>query len=247
MAIALDVGPNQPRFFAIGGIILLTQVSISALNDWADRAADRAAGRWRPIAMAMMTPRFALGIAVIAAAGAVVATLPFGLAASATLIAGITAGWAYDLWLKPTAYSFVPFAVAFPLLVAWVALIAGRPLIQFGYLLAGGAVLAVGIHLADSLPDLDLDRAAGLRSLAVRLGRDRTLQTMLGCLFCGVMIASATLTSQTLLFWGLALLAIAGTAAAGVVARRRPVAARWAASSLVIVAAVYVIRSSAHV
>jgi 4-hydroxybenzoate polyprenyltransferase len=197
--------------------------------------------------MAMMTPRLALGIAVIAAAGAVLATLPLGLAATLTLIAGIAAGWAYDLWLKPTAYSFVPFAIAFPLLVAWVALIAGRPVIQLSYLLAGGAVLAVGIHLADSLPDLELDRAAGLHSLAVRLGRDRTVETMLGCLFGGVMIAGATLASRTLRFWGLVLLAIAGTTIAGVLARRRPVVARWAASGLVIVAAVYVIRSSAHV
>lgn len=241
------MGANRPRFYAIGAIILLTQISISALNDWADRVADIAARRWRPIAMGMITPRLAVSIAVLAAVGAILATLPFGLAATVTLIVGIAAGWAYDLWLKPTRFSFVPFAIAFPLLVAWVAMMAGRPVIQFAYLLAGGAVLAVGIHLADSLPDLELDRVAGLRSLAVLLGRDRTVETMLGCLFAGVMIASATLASRTLLFWGLALLAIAGTTIAGVLARRRPDAARWAASGLVLVAAVYVIRSSTHV
>jgi len=242
----MGVGPEEPRLYTVGVVILLTQVSISALNDWADRAADSATGRWRPIAMGRITPGLALGIAVLAAAGALLGTLPFRLAAIVTLIGGLAAGWAYDLWLKPTRFSFLPFAMAFPLLVVWVALVAGRSVVEFAYLLAGGAVMAVGIHLADSLPDLELDRAAGLRSLAVRLGRDRTIETTLGCLFGGAMIASATLASRTPLFWPLALTVIAGTATAGVLARRRPDMTRWAASGLVIVVALFVIRATPH-
>jgi len=246
LTLAMGVGPKEPRLYTVGVVILLTQVSISALNDWADRAADSATGRWRPIAMGRITPGLALGIAVLAAAGALLGTLPFRLAAIVTLIGGLAAGWAYDLWLKPTRFSFLPFAMAFPLLVVWVALVAGRSVVEFAYLLAGGAVMAVGIHLADSLPDLELDRAAGLRSLAVRLGRDRTIETTLGCLFGGAMIASATLASRTLLFWSLALTAIAGTTTAGVLARRRPEMTRWAASGLVIVVALFVIRATPH-
>ena len=38
-----------------------------------------------------------------------------------------------------------------------------------------GALLVLGIHLADTLPDLELDAVAGVRGLAHRLGRRRAL------------------------------------------------------------------------
>src|SRR5258708_37953945 len=94
----------------------------------------------------------------------------FGTVALLLVGVGLACGWAYDLRLKGTPLSFLPFAIAFPLMPFWIGLVAGRPAGSLGVLFLGGSPLAIAIHLADAIPDRDRDRAAGLRTLAVRLG-----------------------------------------------------------------------------
>jgi 4-hydroxybenzoate polyprenyltransferase len=151
--------------------MLLAQLAISVLNDWADRAADARAGRGRALEVGLLWP----GAALALACGLALAGLAWswwvgdGPAATALLALGIAAGFAYDLWLKATPWSFLPFAFAFPLLVLWVSAVVGYgPPAWVTFL--GGAPLAVAVHLADSVPDLDADRRSGLRTLAVALG-----------------------------------------------------------------------------
>jgi len=70
----------------------------------------------------------ALGLAVLFAVGTLPGALAFGASAAFVFFLGLAAGWAYDLGLKRTPLSFLPFAVAFPLLPIWVGLVAGRAL-----------------------------------------------------------------------------------------------------------------------
>jgi len=44
-----------------------------------------------------------------------------------------------------------------------------------------GALLAVATHLADALPDVERDRATGVRGLATRLGVGRAAAVAAGC------------------------------------------------------------------
>jgi 4-hydroxybenzoate polyprenyltransferase len=151
--------------------MLLAQLAISALNDWADREADARAGRRRALVMGLIAPGAALALAGALAAAALVWSWVVGDGPQATVLLalGIAAGFAYDLWLKPTPLSFLPFALAFPLLIVWVSSVVGYgPPAWLVFL--GGAPLAVAIHLADSIPDLEADRRSGLRTLAVALG-----------------------------------------------------------------------------
>src|SRR5207237_6926266 len=83
---------------------------------------------------------------------------------------GLGAGLIYDYRLKGTALSPLPFAAGFGVLPLWAwaglgiaipaQVYAAFPLI---------ALLALALHLADTLPDVEADRAAGLRGLAQRL------------------------------------------------------------------------------
>lgn len=153
--------------------MLSAQFSISALNEWADADLDARSGRLRPIPLGLSSRRTA---AVLAAAGAVGALLMsalsgFGLEAFLVVTLGMAAGWAYDVFLKRTPLSFLPFAVGFPLLPVWVGLVAHRPATSLLAIVIGVVPLAIGIHLADAIPDRDADRASGLETLAVYLGR----------------------------------------------------------------------------
>ena len=56
----------------------------------------------------------------------------------------VLGGWSYDLWLKPTPASFVPYAVAFGALPAFVTLSAAPPHLPEAGVMAGGGLAGPG-------------------------------------------------------------------------------------------------------
>jgi 4-hydroxybenzoate polyprenyltransferase len=190
-AMIFGIGIGDTRLRWIAAIMLLVQFSISALNEWADADLDRQAGRRRPIPLGLVSPSTALTVAVLCAVGAfLLSTLAnFGTVALLLVGIGLACGWVYDLRLKRTPLSFLPFAVAFPLMPFWIGLLAGRPASSLGILFLGGSPLATAIHLADAIPDRDRDQAAGLKTLAVALGRGGGELVAVGLLLIGTMVS----------------------------------------------------------
>ena len=185
------VGPTNARFWWITAIMLLVQFSVSALNEWADADLDRRAGRRRPIPLGLVSPGTALGVAVVCAVGAFVLCVLSQLGTIALLLVGVgtACGWAYDLWLKGSPLSFLPFAIAFPLMPFWIGLLAGRPVSSLWILFLGGSPLAAAIHLSDAIPDRDRDRAAGLNTLAVWLKTPGAEMAAAGLLLIGTLVS----------------------------------------------------------
>jgi 4-hydroxybenzoate polyprenyltransferase len=171
--------------------MLLVQFSISALNEWADADLDQRAGRRRPIPLGLVSAGSALGVAVVCAVGAFLLCVLANLGAVALLLVGVgtACGWAYDLWLKRGPLSFVPFAIAFPLMPFWIGVLAGRPLSSLVILFAGGSPLATAIHLADAIPDRERDRAAGFQTLAVALRKPGAEMAAAGLLLVGTLVS----------------------------------------------------------
>ncbi|CAM5644301.1 hypothetical protein SCALM49S_04886 [Streptomyces californicus] len=76
----------------------------------------------------------------------------------------------YNLRLKATALSWLPYVSGFGLLPAAVTLtLPGQPWPRW-WTVAAGALLGLAAHLADTLPDIAADRAAGVTGLPHRLG-----------------------------------------------------------------------------
>ena len=155
----------------VAAAVLSGQLSIGWGNDLLDRARDDAAGRRdKPLATGAVPIR----TATVACALALVATVPLslanGLAAGTAHLAGVAGGWAYNLGLKRTWASFLPYAVSFGLLTAFVTLgLPGAPA-PAPWVLAAGALLGVGAHFLNVVPDVAADLAAGVRGLPQRLG-----------------------------------------------------------------------------
>jgi 4-hydroxybenzoate polyprenyltransferase len=182
---------GDARLLLIGAVMLLSQFSISALNDWADSDLDAAAKRRRPIPLGLLRRHCALLVATAFGAISLIVSGLAGLGLIATLLLalGLACGWIYNLALKRTVFSFVPFAVAFPLMAVWVGVIAHRPAASLPILVIGGVPVAIAIHLADAIPDRDDDAASGVRTLAVRLGRPAAEIAALALLLTGAFIA----------------------------------------------------------
>jgi 4-hydroxybenzoate polyprenyltransferase len=175
-AAALAVGAGLgPRALLVGLAVGSGQVSIGWSNDWLDRDRDRAGARAdKPLAQDEVGAGAVLAAALVALAVCVVASIALGPAAAAAHLVGVTAGWLYNAVAKHTVFSIVPWMVAFGLLPAVVTLT--RPLERWPawWIVAAGAVLGGGAHLANAIPDLEQDRATGVEGLPHRLGRRRS-------------------------------------------------------------------------
>ncbi|MBI5284784.1 MAG: UbiA family prenyltransferase [Chloroflexi bacterium] len=151
-------------------VMLCAQSAIGVTNDYCDRGLDAASKPWKPIVAGVVQARDAviLAGALVVAAAALAATLgpgSFGLA-----MLGMGCGLAYDVRLKRTVWSALPFMVAIPVLPAWVWLTLGGWQTALWWLLPLGALIGLALHLANTLPDIDADASYGIAGLGHRLG-----------------------------------------------------------------------------
>ena len=168
------------------------QLTIGWSNDLIDAARDRAVARDdKPLANGELSEalvRNAIGVAGIAC---VILSLACGWrSALVHLLLGVASGWAYNLGLKRTAWSALPYAVAFGVLPAVVSLALPAGSWPPVWMMATGAVLGVGAHLLNALPDLADDAATGVRGLPQRLGAGRVRVLAPGVLLVGSVVAT---------------------------------------------------------
>jgi 4-hydroxybenzoate polyprenyltransferase len=175
---------------ALGAAVLAGQLVIGWTNDVVDAGRDRRVGRGdKPVATGEVSAR----TVVTAAAVAFVACV--GLSASLGWRAGLChvvllvgSGLAYDLGVKATVWSWLPYAVAFGSLPAVPTLAQDPPVLPAWWAMAAGAALGVGAHLVNVLPDLEDDAATGVRGLPHRLG-GRVSQVGAAVLLLGASVA----------------------------------------------------------
>jgi len=185
IAVALSASSGRPPWGILeaGSAVLAGQLAVGWHNDWRDADRDARASRAdKPVARGDISRR----AVAVAALSAVIATVPLSLLsgwrAGLAHILGVGLALVYNARLKETMASFVPYIVAFPLLVAFISL--GRHPSQWPpwWALVGAALLGTGAHLANAAPDVGHDTAAGLRGLPQRLGERRSIEFALGLL-----------------------------------------------------------------
>jgi 4-hydroxybenzoate polyprenyltransferase len=181
--------PRWDRLALLAGLLVTNQYAAGALNDAVDADADAAADRGKPIQRGVISRRAVATAAVVAG----VASLGFGLALGpatfALAVVGLACAWSYDLWLKGTVWSALPFAIAVPVVPLFGYGAAGRFPAVLWWAWPIGALLAVATHLADALPDVERDRATGVRGLATRLGVGRAAALAAVCYGAAVAMA----------------------------------------------------------
>ena len=169
--LGVAVGLEPWRVALLGLALLFDQASVGLSNDWIDADRDRAVGRQdKPVARGEIGAGTVRAAAWIAAAIALLLTLPLGLPATAAHAVALASAWAYNAVLKNSPVSVVPYAVSFGLLPAIASLARPIPALPAWWVFAAGALLGVAAHFANVLPDLDDDRRTGIRGLPHRLG-----------------------------------------------------------------------------
>lgn len=190
---ALRVGLPPGRALLLAAAVLLGQLSIGWCNDAVDAARDALAAREdKPIARGDVPVRAVAVAAPAALLGCIVTSLLLGPVPGLVHLVAVASGWAYDLGLKATAVSPVPYTVSFGLLpaVATTALVAARW--PGPGVLAGAALLGVAAHFANTVADTDADALSGVRGLPQRIGPVRSLAvTALGVTLAALALLTA--------------------------------------------------------
>lgn len=218
--LALHWGASAGTALLVGLAALTGQLSVGWSNDYIDCGRDRTSGRDdKPLATGALAPqtvRVAIALAVVAT---VVTSLSLGLRAGALHLSLVATAWAYNLGLKSTVVSWLPYAVCFGGLPAVVSL-AVRDDAGPWWLVASGVLLGSGAHLVNAVPDLEDDRRTGVHGLPHRLGARGSVDLATGLLLAGTVVtavvpADGVDTIAVVALSACALLLVAGRLAPG--------------------------------
>ncbi|WP_407561727.1 UbiA family prenyltransferase [Streptomyces sp. 184] len=181
LALRADLDPLDA--VVVTGAVFTGQLTIGWGNDLRDLSRDRVVGRTdKPLATGALPVGWVVRAVVTAALACLVLSALCGWrSALVNVVLGTGAGHIYNLGLKATLWSWVPYASAFGALPSIVTLAGPAPVWAPLWMTGAGAALGVGAHLLNALPDLADDARTGVRSLPHRLGgrRSRVLAAVL--------------------------------------------------------------------
>lgn len=166
------------------------QLAVGAVNELVDVELDRASKPYKPIPAGLVTEQGAVAMTWVGIALMVIGSLRFGFLPFSLCALGTGLGIAYSFWFKRTAWSWLPYVLALPLLPIWVwtALEDVPQSLLALYPIAVPALIAV--QLAQSIPDVDADRTVGVPTLAALLGEGRARALCWGLTSLSVVLAA---------------------------------------------------------
>ncbi len=220
-ALARSAGRSWSGTAWVAAAVLAGQLAIGWCNDARDASRDRVAGRAEKPTVRGWVGARSLGIAAVLAG---LACVPLSLVAAgpvggAAHLCAVGSALAYDLWLKTTLASILPWVVSFGTVPAFVTYGLEPAAAPALWAVTVGALLGAGAHLANSARDIAGDRAAHATGLAAALGAGTSRLLAVLCLLA----ATGLLLAQLPLGWPVRVVAFA-VLGAGALA-----AARWQA------------------
>jgi len=213
-SVSVVAGGGPSTAVRLGLAMFALQASIGAVNDLVDAPRDAGLKPGKPIPSGLVSRSLAQAVAVasalvgLALAGASAPTSgaasgPSGLSGAprgidpvmlALAAVVLSIGYGYDVFAKGTVWSWVPFALGIPLLpvFGWYGT-TGELAPVFRLLVPVAVVAGAALAIANTRADAERDIAAGIDSLAIRLGPRRSWLVATGLLVTVAIIAVVTL------------------------------------------------------
>lgn len=189
--VATEGWPGLAQMSCLLGAMFGGQLAVGAVNELVDADLDAVAKPNKPIPAGLVSRRGARVMAIIGLVMMAAFSLRFSFAAFALCALGTGFGIGYSLWFKRTIWSWIPYLLALPLIPIWVwiALSSVKPGMFAIYPI--GAMAVIAVQIAQSLPDIEADRKAQVRTLAVALGATRARNLCWGAMILASASAAA--------------------------------------------------------
>lgn len=172
------------------------QLSVGWSNDARDAGRDMSAGRQdKPTVAGDVSARLLWRLAVIALLAAVVLSYPCaGPVGGTAHVVALASAWWYNLALKTTVLSPLPYAVSFGMIPTFVTTGLTPPAAPATWITVTCALMGVGAHFANALPDIDGDRAVAAGGVAAAIGPRATAAAAVAALMAAVVLLGLHLT-----------------------------------------------------
>ncbi|MHA1630384.1 MAG: UbiA family prenyltransferase [Candidatus Heimdallarchaeota archaeon] len=173
---ALDGFKPHGAFITTTLTVFFQQAFIGTQNDYIDREKDSVFGKQRAIALGWVSPRVALWAAV--SYYVIFTCLSFVLALFVRigfwivlyLQAANIICMLYNVYLKETVFSFLPFLIGFPLVPGLVWLSFGNFELKYLWYIPMMVFVGLATHIANELPDYQLDKQYQYRNFSTIFG-----------------------------------------------------------------------------
>ncbi len=180
--------------YIIAITVALGQFVVGWSNDLYDYKDDLAHGRTKkPLVSGLITPQYLTKWLSFMVPFSFIANLlgPLGVKGGLVYMFGIAWGVAYNFYFKFSAFSPLPFAIAFAALPSSVAISKGitPPL----WMLLGGSIFGMAAHFINVIKDMEEDQKSGIQGLPQRLGTQKSVIAAITLIALGVLALYLTM------------------------------------------------------
>ena len=163
------------------------QLTVGWSNDLQDAASDADVGRFsKPLAAGELSSRLVGRWLAGAVAATVLLSMATGWRPGLAYLFAVACGWLYNLWLKESWLSWLPYSVAFATLPAVATLALPQPRWPAGWAIAAAMLVGAAANFTNTLPELAAQHPARFRGLPDRIGSRPSL------VLAGVLVVLAT-------------------------------------------------------
>jgi 4-hydroxybenzoate polyprenyltransferase len=201
--LAIGYGMPLEKLFLVGFGILFQQFSVGLSNDWLDYERDKTVGRNdKPTVRFEVSAKLVRNASLVSAVIALVFAMSLGWKVLLTMVAMLVVGWSYNLGLKSSALSALPYAVGFGIVPVFVTLSLSTPQLPLWWVMVAAGLLGVAAHFANALPDLMDDRETGVRALPHMLGQRISALAISGAAaFASLLVVTQSASLNPTLAW----------------------------------------------
>jgi geranylgeranylglycerol-phosphate geranylgeranyltransferase len=174
--------------------VYLILYSIGAMNDYVDESLDHRSKRnEKPLVAGDLTRSVALMLWMATGVLGVAAGYHFGLEVLGIAIILWILGFSYNFWAKSSGLSWLPFMAFYPSLPVLGFVAAGRFTSSLLLIYPVGALLSLGLNVANTLPDIEADVEGGVNGFTHRLGTRKALMVLWASLAATMILMASSL------------------------------------------------------
>lgn len=148
------------------------QISVGIFNDYYDRDLDAVAKPYRALPAGLVSAQLAYRAAWIAVMLGLGTAATLGLSSMLILALGAAMGFLYSARLKRSVLSWLPYAIAYPMVPLWVWASLGKFRPEMLLIYPTAIPFSLGVHLCNQLRDYEDDTEQGMKGLAQHLGKE---------------------------------------------------------------------------